>query len=87
MYENYSQILDELKSKSHFRDLKDYEGKDEKYIYFKGQKLLNLSSNNYLNFADNKELTKEFLDYAGDKYSFGSASARLLTGTLPVYSE
>lgn len=87
MYENYSKILDELKSKSHFRDLKDYEGKDEKYIYFKGRKLLNLSSNNYLNFADNKELTKEFLDYAGDKYSFGSASARLLTGTLPVYKE
>ena len=87
MYENYSKILDELKSKSHFRDLKDYEGKDEKYIYFKGQKLLNLSSNNYLNFADNKEITKEFLDFAGDKYSFGSASARLLTGTLPVYKE
>ena len=87
MYENYSKILDELKSKSHFRDLKDYEGKDEKYIYFKSQKLLNLSSNNYLNFADNKEITKEFLDFAGDKYSFGSASARLLTGTLPVYKE
>ena len=87
MYEIYSQILEELKSKSHFRDLKDYEGKDEKYIYFKGQKLLNLSSNNYLNFADNKEITKEFLDFAGDKYSFGSASARLLTGTLPVYKE
>ncbi len=87
MYETYSQILDELKEKSHFRDLKDYEGKDEKYIYFKGKKLLNLSSNNYLNFADNKEITKEFLDSAGDKYSFGSASARLLTGTLPVYKE
>ena len=87
MYESYSQILDELKSKSHFRDLKDYEGKDEKYIYFRGQKLLNLSSNNYLNFADNKEITKEFFDFAGDKYSFGSASARLLTGTLPVYKE
>ena len=87
MYESYLQILDELKSKSHFRDLKDYEGKDEKYIYFRGQKLLNLSSNNYLNFADNKEITKEFFDFAGGKYSFGSASARLLTGTLPVYKE
>jgi 8-amino-7-oxononanoate synthase len=87
MYETYSQILDELKSKSHFRDLKDYEGKDEKYIYFKGQKLLNLSSNNYLNFADNRNITAEFLDFAGDKFSFGSASARLLTGTLPVYKE
>lgn len=87
MYEDYQKILAELKDKSHFRDLKDFESKDEKYIYFKGKKLLNLSSNNYLNFADNKEITKEFLDFSGDKYSFGSASARLLTGTLPVYKD
>lgn len=87
MYEDYEKILDELKQNSHFRDLKNFETKDEKYIYFKGEKLLNLSSNNYLNFADNKKITQEFLDFAGDKYSFGSASARLLTGTLPIYKE
>lgn len=87
MYEDYKTILKELKTKSHFRDLKSYEDKNEKYIYFKGKKLLNLSSNNYLNFADNKEITQEFLDTVGDQYSFGSASARLLTGTLPVYKE
>lgn len=87
MYDDYRKILDELKSKSHFRDLKDFEGKDEKYIYYKGKKLLNLSSNNYLNFADNKALTEEFLNESGSEYSFGSASARLLTGTLPVYDE
>lgn len=87
MYEDYEKILDELKRHSHFRDLKNFEKKDEKYIYFRGKKLLNLSSNNYLNFADNKKITQEFLDFAGNKYSFGSASARLLTGTLPVYKE
>lgn len=87
MYESYLKILDELKEKSHFRDLKDYEGKDEKYIYYKGNKLLNLSSNNYLNFADNEKITNEFMDSVGNKFSFGSASARLLTGTLPVYKE
>ncbi len=87
MYEDYEKILDELKHHSHCRDLKIFEKKDEKYIYFRGKKLLNLSSNNYLNFADNKKITQEFLDFAGNKYSFGSASARLLTGTLPVYKE
>lgn len=87
MYEDYKNILNELKKHSHFRDLKDFEGKDEKYIYFKGKKLLNLSSNNYLNLADNKQITEDFLNSAGAEYSFGSASARLLTGTLPVYSE
>lgn len=84
---NYEQILNSLKEHSHFRNIKNFEGKDEKYIYFNGKKLLNLSSNNYLGFADNKEITKEFLEQAGCEYSFGSASARLLTGTLPVYSE
>ena len=87
MHEDYKNILDELKSHSHFRDLKDFEAKDEKFIYYKGKKLLNLSSNNYLNFADNKAITEEFLSSSGSEYSFGSASARLLTGTLPIYKE
>lgn len=87
MLEDYNYILENLKEHSHFRNIKNFEEKDEKYIYFKDKKLLNLSSNNYLGFADNKNITKLFLDYAGNKYSFGSASARLLTGNLPVYKE
>lgn len=87
MYDDYKRILEELKSHSHFRNLKNFEKKDEKYIYYKSKKLLNLSSNNYLNIADNQAITQEFLDNVGNRYSFGSASARLLTGTLPVYQE
>ena len=87
MYGNYSDILKTLDSNSHFRTIKDFTGKDEKYIYNGGQKLLNLSSNNYLGLADNKKITERFLDTTGAEYSFGSASARLLTGTLPVYKE
>lgn len=87
MYEYYENNLDNLKTLSHFRNIKSFENKDEKYIYINGEKFLNLSSNNYLGFADNKKITEEFLNYAQDKYSFGSASARLLTGTLPVYKE
>ena len=87
MFENYDNQLKILKEHSHFRDIKDIEQKDEKYIYFKGKKLLNLSSNNYLGFADNKKITEEFLNGVNFDYSFGSASARLLTGTLPVYKE
>lgn len=87
MYEYYEINLDNLKTLSHFRNIKNFKNKDEKYIYINGEKFLNLSSNNYLGFADNKKITEEFLNYAQDKYSFGSASARLLTGTLPVYKE
>ena len=87
MLKRYEETLENLTANSHFRNIKDFEGKDEKYIYFNGKKLINLSSNNYLGFADNREITKEFLEDAGFEYSFGSASARLLTGTLPVYKE
>lgn len=87
MYENYSKILEELKNASHFRSISNFERKDGKYIYINGHKLINLSSNNYLNFADNHEITEEFLSDTGRHYSFGSASARLLTGTLPVYQD
>ena len=87
MYDNFAEKLEFLKSNSHFRDIKDFEQKNSKYIYYKGKKLLNLSSNNYLGFADNKEITEEFLEYASSNYPLSSASARLLTGTLPVYKE
>jgi len=83
----YSNILKDLKEHSHYREIRDFAGKDQKYIYYKDKKLINLSSNNYLGFADNKKITEEFLNYSDCKYSFGSASARLLTGTLPIYKE
>ncbi len=87
MFEIYDKKIADLKENFHFRSIKNFERKEGKYIYVAGKKLLNLSSNNYLNFADSEEITKEFLEYAGDKYTFGSASARLLTGTLPIYKE
>lgn len=87
MLKYYQNVIENLKRDSHFRNIKNFNGKDAKYIYFQDKRLINLSSNNYLGFADNIEITKEFLEYAKDQYSFGSASARLLTGTLPVYSE
>ena len=87
MLESYGKTLSDLKEAYHLRSISNFERKDGKYIYVNGKKLLNLSSNNYLNFADNKEITKEFLKDTNSEYSFGSAGARLLTGTLPIYQE
>jgi 8-amino-7-oxononanoate synthase len=69
------------------RTIKDIEKKDSKYVWVGGEKLLNLSSNNYLGLADNPTVVERFLASGGADYSLGSASARLLTGTLPVYKE
>lgn len=87
MLEQYKQELNILNNNSYLRSIKDFAQKSGKYITFEGKKLINLSSNNYLGFADNEEITQEFLDFAGAKYPLGSASARLLTGSLPVYKE
>lgn len=87
MYEIYKKTLEELDEHSHLRVIRDIERKEGKYIYIRGKKLLNLSSNNYLNFADNITFQEEFFNNGGDKYPLGSASARLLTGTLPVYKD
>lgn len=87
MYGFYEKRIKELHADSHLRFIRNIGKKEGKYIYINGKKLLNLSSNNYLNFADNKLYTEEFLNDGGDQYSYGSASARLLTGTLPVYKE
>ena len=87
MYRHFENTLEILKTNSHLREIRNIENKNEKYIWFNGKKLLNLSSNNYLGFADNKEITKAFLETVGSTYSLGSASARLLTGNLPIYNE
>ena len=59
MLRDYSNILKNLKENSHFREIKDYKGKDEKYIYYNDKKLINFSSNNYLGFGDNVQFNKE----------------------------
>ncbi len=87
MFTAFNEELSKLNNNSHLRSISDFSYKDEKYIYCGEKKLINLSSNNYLGIADNKSVTEEFLNFAGAEYSFGSASSRLLTGTLPVYKE
>ena len=87
MIKDFETQLDSLKENSHFREIRKIQAKNGKFINFNGRNLLNLSSNNYLGLADNIEITKEFLKSGGDEFSFGSASARLLTGNLPIYNE
>ncbi len=87
--QKYSDDLKILKQNSIFRSIKNIKEKTSKYILVDEKKMLNLSSNDYLNIASNKDLISEFLE----KYSssadflFSSASARLLTGNLPCYNK
>lgn len=85
--QNYVEKLDELKENSSFRTIKNIKEKVSKYIIVEDKKMLNLSSNDYLNLSTNKDLVFEFCDkYKGSyEFIFSSASARLLTGSSNCY--
>lgn len=76
-----------LKNEGNFRNIKNIEKKDGKYIFVDGKKLLNLSSNDYLGFGNNEELRCEFFKKYELNYFFSSSSSRLLTGNEKVYFE
>lgn len=67
---NFEIELDLLKKDNNLRSIKNIDSKDGKYIYLNGRKLLNLSSNNYLNIGNNKELEKEFFKNSYKKKHF-----------------
>lgn len=86
--QNYIDKLIELKENDSFRSIKNIEKRISKYIFVLDGKMLNLSSNDYLNVSTNKDLVFEFLDKhkKDDEFLFSSASARLLTGNSKSYN-
>lgn len=84
MYKPFFNELNRLEESFNVRRIADIE-KEGKYVILNDKKYLNLSSNDYLGLAENKDIINDFLK--DNKYSFGSASSRLLTGTTRVYNE
>ncbi|MCR5266314.1 MAG: 8-amino-7-oxononanoate synthase [Cyanobacteria bacterium RUI128] len=86
---NFDDELKKLKKSNTYRKIPEITEKEGKYVIFDNKKLLNLSSNDYLNLSTNEELAKEFMEYAADspQLQFSSASARLLSGTSAVYRD
>ena len=82
MYD-YQNELDKLKETDSYRRIPEITEKKEEYVIFDGKKLLNFSSNDYLNLSTNEDLAKEFITEfeQNPELQFSSASARLLSGT------
>ncbi len=87
--QSFSDELETLKTNSNFRTIKNIDYKEGKYISVEGKKMLNLSSNDYLNISTARDLSEEFIEkYKNNKeFLFSSASARLLTGSSTVYKK
>ena len=85
---NYETELENLKNNSCYRSIKNIQKKLGKYIFVDNKKMLNLSSNDYLNISTNTDLKSEFIEKykTSPEFIFSSASARLLTGSSTCYN-
>lgn len=87
LYTHMQNALDELAAQGNLRTLSHalHEGR---YLYAAGQKMLNLSSNDYLGLAADLELRARFLEnLTPEDFLPSSSSSRLLTGNHPAFDE
>ena len=86
---DFQNELNKLKESDTYRQIPNISEKDGEYVVINDEKLLNLSSNDYLNISTNENLAKEFMKYfcSNPQCQFSSASARLLSGTTSVYRD
>ena len=83
--EQMQQELQELKEKSNLRKLPaiTHEGRN---VIVDGQRMLNLSSNDYLGLANDRKLRHEFREtLTTETFLPTSSSSRLLTGNFSIY--
>lgn len=92
LYSFYINELAEIKRNNQYRFLKTIQTKNDKYVFYNNKKYINLSSNDYLGLATDKEDLNNFYselnkDNIIDSFGLGSTSSRLLTGDFAIYSE
>lgn len=85
--ERFEQELQELARKGNLRKLPLVE-QEGGYVIKNGQRMLNVSSNDYLGLAGNRTWRDRFLQtLSADNFLLTSSSSRLLTGNFPIYEE
>ena len=87
LLDHFATQLDELKKQGNFRQF-SLGVQEARYITLNHQKMLNLSSNDYLGLASSLELREEFFDSVPmQDRLMSSSSSRLLTGNFPEYEQ
>ena len=83
----FTSQLQQLSLQGNLRHLPEME-ENGAYVFIKGMKMLNLSSNDYLGLADDTVLRDEFLQTVDMRERrFSSTSSRLLTGNGVLYRQ
>lgn len=78
--------IQDLKDQGVYRKLPVLEGANEAEIILNGNKVINLSSNNYLGFANHPKL-KEAAIAAIEKYGVGAGAVRTIVGNMDLHEE
>ncbi|QIA76074.1 8-amino-7-oxononanoate synthase [Rodentibacter caecimuris] len=85
--EDFQKQLAYLKSMNQYRSI-PYLTHHGRYIERDNQRMLNMSSNDYLGLASNETLQRAFFQqYDTDLPALTSSSSRLLTGNFPIYND
>lgn len=78
--------LDELKKDGLFKEIRSIDGPNETEIILDGKSVINLSSNNYLGFANHSRLKQAAKD-AIDKFGAGAGAVRPIIGNMTIHDE
>lgn len=78
--------INELKEQGVYRKLPILEGANESEVILNGKKVINLSSNNYLGFANHPRLKKAAIA-AVEKYGVGAGAVRTIIGNMDIHEE
>jgi glycine C-acetyltransferase len=78
--------IQELKDQGVYRKLPILEGPNEAEVILNGKKVINLSSNNYLGFANHPRLKKAAIEMV-EKYGVGAGAVRTIIGNMDIHEE
>ncbi|MFA5523973.1 MAG: glycine C-acetyltransferase [Tissierellales bacterium] len=78
--------IQELKDQGVYRKLPILEGASEAEVILNGKKVINLSSNNYLGFANHPRLKKASIE-AIEKYGAGAGAVRTIIGNMDIHEK
>ena len=85
-YQFIEQTLDDLRKQGLYNTIRTIESSVGAWVIVEGKRVLNMCSNNYLGFADDKRLCAAAKD-AIDQYGVGPGAVRSIAGTMSLHIE
>ena len=84
--ESLQKKVQELKEQGLYKELVTLEGPSDAECIINGKKVINLSSNNYLGFANHPRLKKAAIE-AIEKYGAGAGAVRPIIGNMKIHDD